>query len=134
MDAADVLYSFSSALLGQPRSLNDIDIACEYPQDVDDEYISDDAFLTPPPGESTRLSSALALIHGARIMADILDTIYPSVPSRHISLQTVGSLSENLDTWFHGLPPHLTLRFMQDKPSTNVIGSRSPFLVRIFRL
>ena len=99
------------------------------PQDVDDEYITDDSFLTAPPGESTRVSSALAMCRGARVMADILDTVYPPAPSHEISVQEIGSLSEQLDLWYTGLAPHLCLKFMQEKPCTAVIGSRAPFLV-----
>lgn len=122
-------YSFSGSILGQPRLLNDLETACEYPQDVDDEYITENEFLTIPPGESTRVSSALALFNGARILSTVLDRIYPS-SARNVTPDTIGALNEELDDWLSNLAPHLRLRFMQDKPSTQVVGSRSAFLVR----
>ena len=121
--------SFSAALLGQPRSLVEEDIKCEYPQDVDDENVTEEGFRPALPGESTRISSALALFRGASILSGILDEIYPASGSRRLSMQTIAALSEELDIWQAGLPPHLHLHFDQDKPSTNVVGSRSPFLV-----
>ena len=123
-------YSFSGSILGQPRLLNDLEAACEYPQDVDDEYITEKEFLTMPPGESTRVSSALALFNGARILSAVLDRIYPT-SMHNVTPDTIRALNEDLDDWLSDLAPHLRLRFMQDKPSTQVVGSRSAFLVRI---
>lgn len=122
------LDSYSASILGQPRLLNDVETACETPQDVDDEYITETEFLTIPPGESTRFSNALALFDSARILAKVLDNVYPTPPGQ-ISIQVVGALNEQLDSWLSHLAPHLRLRFMQDKPSTQVVGSRSAFLV-----
>ncbi|KAL9132164.1 MAG: hypothetical protein Q9217_000098 [Psora testacea] len=119
---------FSAALLGQPRSLSEEDIKCEYPQDVDDENVTDEGFQPTLPGESTRLSSALALFRGTRILSRVLDGMYSTGASHHLSMQTMATLNEELDTWLASLPPHLRLQFVQDKPSTDVVGSRSPFL------
>ena len=123
------LCSFSASLLGQPRLLEDGEIRCEYPQDVDDENITEECFLPALPGESTRLSSSLALFRGAQILSRVLDEIYPATPTHRLSLATIAALNEELDAWLAGLPSHLRLQFMQDKPSTKVVGSRSPFLV-----
>ncbi|KAL9100869.1 MAG: hypothetical protein Q9163_003813 [Psora crenata] len=119
---------FSAALLGQPRSLSEEDIKCEYPHDVDDENVTGETVQPALPGESTRLSNALALFGGARILSGVLDKMYPTVASHQLSMQAVVSLSEELDTWLGSLPPHLRLHFVQDKPSADVVGSRSPFL------
>lgn len=121
--------SFSAGLLGLPKLLNEGDIQTEYPADVDDENISERGFQPTLPGESTRLSSALALFQVARIMSKVLDENYSAASSHDISLQKISSLNDELDVWLGSLAPHLRLHFAQDKPSTNVVGSRSPLLV-----
>lgn len=126
-----VLDSFSAAMLGLPKLLKEEDIHTEYPVDIDDENVSERGFQPTLPGESTRLSSALALFRGSRILAKVLDEIYPASLSYELSLQKIGGLSSELDMWLDSLPPHLRLQFVQDKPSTHVTGSRSPLLVCI---
>ena len=123
------IYSFSAALLGLPKLLKECDIYAEYPADIDDENVSERGFQSTLPGESTRLSSALALFGATRIMSKVLDEIYPAASSHDLSFQRIAGLSNELDNWQISLPPHLRLQFVQDKPSTNFIGSRSPLLV-----
>ena len=123
--------SFSAALLGLPKLLKDEDIHTEYPSDVDDENVTERGFQPTLPGESTRLSSALALFRLARIMSQVLTEIYPSDPSHNLSLQQISVLGDKLDAWRDELAPHLRLQFVQDKPSTNVVSSRSPLLVLV---
>lgn len=121
--------SFSAAMLGRPKVFQEVDIRTEYPADVDDENISDSGFQPNLSGESTRLSSALELFKGARILSKVLDEVYSAALSSGVSLQTLGGLDDELDQWLRSLPAHLRLQFAQDKPSTNVCGSRSPILV-----
>lgn len=121
--------SFSAALLGLPTLLKDNDIETEYPSDVDDENVTERGFQPTLPGESTRLSSGLALFRLARIMSQVLVEIYPSTSSHNLSLHQLSTLSDKLDAWRDELAPHLRLQFVQDKPSTNVVSSRSPLLV-----
>ncbi|KAI4126382.1 MAG: hypothetical protein LQ338_003778 [Usnochroma carphineum] len=122
------LDCFSAALLGIPKLLNEDDIHAEYPMDIDDENVSERGFLSTKPGEFTRLSSALALFRGSRILAKVLDEVYPALLSYDLSLQKLSALNDELDVWLRSLPVHLRLQFVQDKPSTNVVSSRSPFL------
>ena len=122
-------YSFSAALLGLPKLLNEGDIHAEYPADVDDENVSESGFQSTLPGEFTRLSSALALFRLSRVMSKVLDENYPAASSHDLSLQKCAALNDDLDAWLGSLPNHLRLHFVQDKPSTNVVGSRSPLLV-----
>ncbi|KAL8811870.1 MAG: hypothetical protein Q9200_001458 [Gallowayella weberi] len=122
------LDCFSAALLGLPKLLKEEDIHTEYPLDTDDENVSERGFQPTLPGESTRLASALALFRGSRILARVLDGLYPASLSYDLSLQKIVSLNTELDGWLNGLPAHLRLQFAQDKPSTKTIGSRSPFL------
>ncbi|KAL8915048.1 MAG: hypothetical protein Q9171_000488 [Xanthocarpia ochracea] len=123
-----VVDCFSAALLGTPKLLKEEEIHTEYPVDIDDENVSERGFQPTLPGESTRLASALALFRGSRILAKVLNDLYPASPSYDLSLQKIGSLNDELDAWLNSLPPGLRLQFAQDKPSTKIIGSRSPFL------
>ncbi|MCJ1462127.1 hypothetical protein MMC07_000727 [Pseudocyphellaria aurata] len=123
-----MLDRFSAALLGLPKLINEGDIEAEYPLDVDDENVSERGFQSTLPGESTRVSSALALFRVARILSKVLDEIYPSTLSHELSLQKIGALNDELGVWLQSLAPHHRLQFVQDKPSTNVVGSRSPLL------
>ncbi|KAL8781980.1 MAG: hypothetical protein Q9213_005764 [Squamulea squamosa] len=122
------LDCFTAALLGLPKILQEGDIDTDYPVDVDDENISDQGFQPTLPGESTRLASALALFRGSRILAKALDGLYPASLSYDLSLQKIEALKDELDRWLNSLAPHVRLQFAQDKPSTNIVGSRSPFL------
>ncbi|KAK0643051.1 fungal-specific transcription factor domain-containing protein [Cercophora newfieldiana] len=123
-----MLDCFSAAMLGLPKLLKDEDVHAEYPADIDDEYVTEKGFQPSLPGEHTRLSSALALFRGSRILAKVLEKIYPSATSHDLSLQQMSALGAELDDWHDQLPHHLRLNFKQDKPSTDVTGSRSPLL------
>jgi len=109
--------------------MKDDDIHAEYPSDTDDEYITEKGFQPTLPGEFTRLSSALALFRGARILGKVLERTYPAASSHDLSLQQMSALEAELDEWSEALPQHLKLTFRQDKPSTDITGSRSPILV-----
>lgn len=125
-------YSFSAAILGLPKLMNETDIHAEYPADIDDQNISQNGFQSTLPGESTRISSALALFRVSRIMSKVLDEVYPAASSHELSLGKISTLNDELGIWLQSLGSHHRLQFVQDKPSTNVIGSRSPFLVIVF--
>lgn len=99
--------------------------------DADDEYLSEKGFLPSLPGESTKLSSALAFFKLGRLLSRILRELYPAMISHELSFRKIASLQDELDTWSSELAPHLRLRFEKDKPSTGVISSRSPLLVSV---
>lgn len=122
------LDCFSAAMLGLPKLLKEDDIHAEYPSDTDDEYVTEKGFQPTLPGEYTRLSSALALFRASRILAKVLEKNYPAATSHELSLQQMSALETELDAWSENLPQHLKLTFKQDKPSTDVTGSRSPLL------
>ena len=109
--------------------MKDDDIHTEYPADVDDENLSERGFQSASPGEATKLCSALALFRLSRIMSHILSEVYPAATSHETSLQKIAALSDELDEWRDDLASHLRLQFVQDKPSTKVVSSRSPLLV-----
>lgn len=116
-------------MLGLPKVLREEDVHAEYPSDCDDEYVTEKGFQPTLPGEYTKLSSALALFRVSRILAKVLEKNYPAATSHDLSLQQISALDAELTEWNDNLPAHLKLSFAQDKPSTNVTGSRSPMLV-----
>jgi hypothetical protein len=71
----------------------------------------------------------LALFRCARILGKVLEKNYPAATAHELSLQQMGALESELDEWYNNLPAHLRLTFKQDKPSTDITGSRSPLLV-----
>ncbi|KAI0182464.1 fungal-specific transcription factor domain-containing protein [Xylaria flabelliformis] len=122
------LDCFSAAILGLPKLMREDDIHAEYPLDMDDEYVTEKGFQPTLPGEHTRISSALALFRLSRILAQVLEKNYPAAASHDLSLQQMSLLDAELQAWDESLPTHLKLNFVQDKPSTDITGSRSPIL------
>jgi hypothetical protein len=125
---ANIHFSFSSVVLGLPKNIKDDDVHCEYPVDADDEYVTERGFQPTLPGESTKLSSALALFKASRILSKVLEEVYPAKASYDLSLKKLSDLSDELDNWHSSLPQHLRLPFAQDKPTVGTISSRSPIL------
>ncbi|KAK3052311.1 DNA-binding transcription factor cat8 [Extremus antarcticus] len=119
---------FSAVSLGLPKHIKDADVQCEFPTDADDEYVTERGFQPTLPGESTKLSSALALFRAALILSKVLEEVFPAKTSYDLSLKKLSDLSDELDAWSSSLPPHLRLQFVQDKPSTGTVTSRSPVL------
>lgn len=115
-------------MLGLPKNIKDDDVHCEYPVDADDEYVTERGFQPTLPGESTKLSSALALFKASRILSKVLEEVYPAKASYDLSLKKLSDLSDELDSWHSSLPQHLRLPFAQDKPTVGTISSRSPIL------
>ncbi|KAH8170651.1 fungal specific transcription factor domain-containing protein [Sarocladium implicatum] len=126
------LDCFTAATLGLPKLLKEDDVQVEYPSDTDDDYVTEKGFQPTLPGESTRISSALALFRATRILAQVLETNYPTATSYDLSLQQMATLETELNGWYYNLPKHLRLTFKQDKPSTDVTGSRSPLLALVY--
>ncbi|TVY36213.1 Transcriptional activator protein [Lachnellula subtilissima] len=94
---------FSAALLGLPKLLKEEDI-----------------------------SSALALFRASRILSKVLEQNYPAAAAHDLSLQSLTILENELNEWSENLPTHLKLTFVQDKPSTDMTGSRSALLSLAF--
>lgn len=123
------LDTMTAAITGLPKLLKEEDVQAEYPSDTDDEYVTEKGFQPTLPGEYTRISSALALFRATRILARVLDKVYPAAASYDLSLQQISAFEAELDGWYDDLPAHLRLNFAHGKPSTDVTGSRSPLLV-----
>ncbi|EPS25265.1 hypothetical protein PDE_00198 [Penicillium oxalicum 114-2] len=123
---------FCAALTGMPVILDESIIETELPVDIDDENVTESEFLPTLPGESTRISSALALFSASRILSQVVEDLYPSKTGYDLHVAKLRGLSAQLDDWLRGLPSHLRLEFSQDKPSTNITGSRSPLLSLVY--
>ncbi|KFX92254.1 hypothetical protein V490_05484 [Pseudogymnoascus sp. VKM F-3557] len=119
---------FSAASMGLPQLLQDSDIETEYPLAIDDEYVEERGYLPTLPGESSKISSALALFSASRILSKVLQRLYPANTSKDLSFSTMTALENELKEWSEQLPPNLKLTFVQDKPSTDVTGNRSALL------
>ncbi|KAJ6258882.1 Transcriptional activator [Drechslerella dactyloides] len=124
-----LLDAFSAAMLGLPTLIKDDEVSAEYPADIDDEYVSESGFLPTMPGDHTKISSALALFRGSRILAKVLSKIYSVQASKKQSYKELQRLEEDLDAWKANLAPHLRLEFVNGMPGTNIVHSRSPLLV-----
>jgi hypothetical protein len=114
--------------MGLPKLLSS-DVETEYPVAIDDEYVEEKGFLPSLPGESSKISSAIALFRVTRLLSKILEQIYPAAASHDLSLQALSAFETELNEWSDGLPSHLKLTFVQDKPSVSVTGDRSAILV-----
>lgn len=90
------IFSFSSVTLGLPKHIRDDDVHCEYPVDADDEYVTERGFQPTLPGESTKLSAALALFKASRILSKVLEEVYPAKASYDLSLKKLSDLSDEL--------------------------------------
>lgn len=119
---------FSAASMGLPQLLQDSDIECEYPTAIDDEYVEESRYLPTLPGETSKLSNALALFDATRILSKVLRKLYPANVNQDLSLQDMATLESELTQWSEKLPQHLKLTFIADKPSVRVTGDRSALL------
>lgn len=116
-------------MVGLPKLLKEEDVEAEYPSDIDDDFVTEEGFLPTLPGDSTKISSAIALFRGSRVLTNVLNTVYPGSASHELSYAKLKDLEDELDAWKNGLAPHLRLEFVNGSPSTNLVGSRSPLLV-----
>ncbi|PFH55948.1 hypothetical protein XA68_17334 [Ophiocordyceps unilateralis] len=112
------LDCFTAASMGLPRLLRDEAVD-------DDECVSVEASEPEPAGEKDEMSGALALLQASRLLARVLETLYPATASR-MSLQQMSTLGQELDTWYAKLPDHLRLDSVDDEAPTEDI--RRPLL------
>ncbi|VVT53419.1 uncharacterized protein SAPINGB_P003564 [Magnusiomyces paraingens] len=132
---AYTLDCFSAALLGSPRLLNDRDIECAPPSNIDDEMLRNHE-ETPPVtnGEkSTQMTCPLSVIHFAKIFGTILDTIYSSTKRSH-PYKTVVMLEDMLEQWRRELPAELKFEFANGMPAAThvTLHQKSPLLLVMY--
>ncbi|ELQ37811.1 activator of stress genes [Pyricularia oryzae Y34] len=111
--------TYVSALLGFPILLQDTDIDQPLPTEVDDEYITKDAILKPPPGKTSFFEAMNAHVRLMKILAKIIKDIYPmrgmdeSVMKKRtsgvnatymISYSAIKAIELELQQWYEQLP------------------------------
>ncbi|KAK3996062.1 putative transcriptional regulatory protein [Cladorrhinum sp. PSN332] len=112
------LDTYVSAILGFPLLLQDDDIDQPEPTEVDDEYITKDAILTPPPGTPSFFQAFNAHNRLMGILAKVVKYIYPlrgaeecvdqGVPTSTymISYSRIKEIERELQDWLEQLPSH----------------------------
>ncbi|TLD20426.1 hypothetical protein PspLS_08335 [Pyricularia sp. CBS 133598] len=111
--------TYVSALLGFPILLQDTDIDQPLPTEVDDEYITKDAILKPPPGKTSFFEAMNAHVRLMKILAKIIKDIYPmrgmdeSIVKKKtnganatymISYSAIKAIELELQQWYEQLP------------------------------
>ncbi|OJJ07752.1 hypothetical protein ASPVEDRAFT_877887 [Aspergillus versicolor CBS 583.65] len=123
---------FCAVLTNVPVLLHEKDIRTEYPKDIDEQNVTETGFLPTLPGESTRISSALALFAASRILNCVLDDIYPFKGGYSIQLAKVCTIGESLDKWVKNLPANLCVVFSEGKPTNTTTCNWSPALSIVY--
>ncbi len=112
---------YVSAILGFPLLLHDEDVDQPLPTEVDDEYITEDAIRTPPPGTPSFYQAFNAHNGLMRILAKVVKDIYPlraaeeGAPGRQqpsgdqtfmINYSRVQAIEAELQEWQARLPDY----------------------------
>ncbi|KAK4225515.1 putative transcriptional regulatory protein [Podospora fimiseda] len=109
---------YISAILGFPVLLQDDDIDQPEPTEVDDEYITKDAILTPPPATPSFFQAFNAHNRLMCILSKVVKYIYPikgveecvnqgaSTLTYMISYSRIKEIERELQEWLEQLPPH----------------------------
>lgn len=108
---------YVSAMLGFPLLLNPEDVDQPYPTEVDDEYITNDGIIQPPPGTISFFEAFNAHTRLMDILSRVIKNVYPlkrvdqSMPSGdgpgttyRISYASVKKIEEELQQWYIDLP------------------------------
>ncbi|KAI0851859.1 fungal-specific transcription factor domain-containing protein [Daldinia vernicosa] len=110
--------TYVSALLGFPLLLNDEDIDQPLPTPVDDEYITKDKILIPPPGTPSFLEAFNAHVRLMDILGKVVKNVYPlkgmeqseaegvgePYASYMISYGKIKEIEKELQQWNEDLP------------------------------
>lgn len=138
---AYTLDCFSSALLGAPRLLNDRDIECAVPSNINDEIMrnpeaaapADDDHKAEGTANTTQMTCPLSVIHFAKVFGNILDTIYSCCKKSH-PYKTIVMLEDMLEQWRRDLPPELKFEFANGMPAATLVPlhQKSPLLLIMY--
>jgi len=113
------LDTYVSAILGFPVLLHDEDVDQPQPTEVDDEYITEDAILAPPPGTPSFFQAFSAHSRLMAILRNIVKYIYPLKGVEEcvmngdrpnatymISYARIKEIERELHQWYEELPIH----------------------------
>ncbi|KAL2752551.1 hypothetical protein ACRALDRAFT_1044581 [Sodiomyces alcalophilus JCM 7366] len=108
---------YVSAMLGFPLLLNPDDMDQPYPTEVDDEYITNDGIIQPPPGTISFFEAFNAHTRLMDILARIIKHVYPLKglgqsatrgdkpgTTYHISYASIKKIEAELQQWYVDLP------------------------------
>lgn len=115
--------AYISAILGFPIMLNNADIDQPLPTEVDDEYITKETILTPPPGTPSFIQAFNAHSKLMDILGKVVKYIYPikgmeeRVMKRSDGTETtratytinygrIREIEQDLQDWYDRLPAH----------------------------
>ena len=111
--------TYVSALLGFPMSLRDDDVDQPMPTEVDDEYITKDGIVAPPPGTPSFFEACNAYSKLMGILTKVIQCIYPikgleqCIGNREgtkstymISYSEIKAIERDLQEWFEELPAY----------------------------
>ncbi|CAK7274455.1 Gypsy retrotransposon integrase-like protein 1 [Sporothrix epigloea] len=114
--------TYVSALLGFPMSLRDEDIDQPFPTEIDDEFITKDGILEPPPGTPSFYQACNAYTKLTEILAKVVRCVYPvrripgsSHPNHEagarsstymISYIKMKEIEHELHAWYEQLPTY----------------------------
>jgi hypothetical protein len=104
---------YLSTTLGLPLLLQDRDIDQPLPTEVDDEYITDGGIQRPPPGTPSFLEAFNAHTKLMRILAQVVDCLYPPTGTDEgpldvtylISFAKIKEIEQDLHDWHGNLSP-----------------------------
>ncbi|KAI5458857.1 fungal-specific transcription factor domain-containing protein [Mariannaea sp. PMI_226] len=103
---------YLSTTLGLPLMLQDKDIDQPWPTEVDDENITEDTILRPPPGTPSFLEAFNAHTKLMRILATVVEHLYPPKGTEGptditymISCARIREIEQQLHDWHERLPP-----------------------------
>lgn len=110
--------TYVSAILGFPLLLQDDDVDQPLPTEVDDDYITKDAIITPPPGTPSFFQAFNAHSKLMGILAKVVKHIYPlkgveeclsqggAALTYMISYALIKDIERELQEWHEQLPIH----------------------------
>ena len=125
-----ILDCFTAAILGVPQLLHPKEARQIFgAPSIDLTTKKDHDTNTKQNSEENPASSALLQL--AIVLSRVLDNRHQKVKTvKHKDFTTSKNLEEQLSASYEKLPSYLKLQFVRGKPSTLVVGSRAPVLVR----
>ena len=106
--------TYVGAMLGLPKMLSDDDIDQELPLDIDDELITTEKTTPMPSGHISLNAAPNAHTHLVKVLAKVVQYIYPLKSIEHIHSQSsqsyvvsyakIREIERDLQEWMDNLP------------------------------
>lgn len=127
------LDCFASVTLGVPRLINDNDVECALPLNIDD--LEQHSNEKPAAEYGSAMACPLAVIGFSKCLARILDTIYSSTTKSH-PYKTLVMLEDQLESWRRDLSADLKFEFQNGAPVVALapVHQKSPLLLMFYHL